>query len=153
MRHAIQSDAAPDHVWITGHALSPEIFRHHRDIGGFFFLRQKVPTTNRTHTERIEVIWRDPAAEDLHRIAQAGQREGELIFRAESVKNRLALPVMLKTRRRNREFEKISLPGVGIHANDTGWLFEWQTAQKKIINQAEDCRVQPDAESKRGNRD
>ena len=134
MGHAIQNDAAPDHIWITGHALSPEIFRHHGDIGSFFFLRQKVPAANRTHAEHIEIARRDPAAEDLHCIAQAGESEGERMFRAESVKNRLALPVMLKTRRRNREFEKLSLPGVGIHANDTGRLFERQTAQKKIIN-------------------
>src|SRR5438552_719300 len=133
MGHAIQDDAAPDHVWITGHAFSPEIFRHHRDISALFFFRQKVAATNRTNSEHIEIIRRDPAAEDLHRIAQAGQREGERIFSTESIKNRLALPIMLKTRRRNREFEKISLPGVGIHAKDTCRFFERQTAQKKII--------------------
>ena len=86
------------------------------------------------HAEHIEVIRCDPAAEDLHRIAQSGQSEGELVFRGKSIKDGLALPEMLETRCGNRELEKISLSGVGVHANDTCRFLEWQSAQKKIVD-------------------
>src|SRR5881392_106546 len=124
VRHTIQCNAATDYAWVTAHPFLPKIFRHHGDIGAFFFLRQEVASTNRTHPKNIKIIRCDPAGEDLHRIAQSGQSKGENVFRAETVEDCLGIAVMLKAGRRDCELQKLALAGVRIHVHDTSRLFE-----------------------------
>src|SRR5690242_18802742 len=96
MRHAAERDAASDHIRIAAHPLAPKILRHHRDVGGFFFVRQKVAPANWSHPEHIEVVRRYLPAEDLHRITESGESERGLILRPEAVENRLTLAKMLE---------------------------------------------------------
>jgi hypothetical protein len=53
---------------------------------------------------------------------------------------------MLKARRGDRDIDKIARLVTGEHVDYARWLLEWQPAQKKIVDQAEDRSVQPDPE-------
>src|SRR5207302_5342570 len=105
VRHTIQRNAATDYAWVAAHPFLPKTFRHHGDVGAFFFLRREVASTNRTHPKNIKIIGGDPAAEDLHRIAQSGQSESENVFRSKAVEDCLGIAVMLKAGRRDGELE------------------------------------------------
>ena len=98
VRHAAERDAAPDNIRIAAHPLAPEGFGHHRDVSGFFFVRQKGAPPDRTHAQHIEIVRRHLPTEDLHRLAECGQRECGRIFRREAIENRLTLAKMLKPR-------------------------------------------------------
>ena len=141
MWHAVERNAATDHVRVAAHAFPPEVLSHHGHIGGLFFFWQKIAAANRTHAENIEIVRGNLAAKKLNRIPQLGQCERNNVFAAEAVENRLAIPEMLKARHRDREFQQIALPGVRIHVHDTSRLFERQTAQEKIVDQAKDRSV------------
>src|SRR5205823_13602298 len=115
VRHAIERDAATDYIRVAAHALLPEILSYHRDIGGLFLPRRKIAAANRSHPENIEIVRRHFTAEKLNGIAQSGQSKWNSVFAAETVENRLAIPVMLKTWQRDGELQQVTLPGVGIH--------------------------------------
>src|SRR6266581_970027 len=149
MRHAIECDAATDHVRVAAHALLPEILSDHGHIGGVFFFWQKIAAANWFHPENIEIIRGHFTAEKLNRIAETGQSERNVVFAGESVKNRLAITIMLKPRDRHSELQQFALPGIRIHVQHTCRFFEGQTAQKKIVNQTEDRGIQSNAESER----
>src|SRR5205807_1636705 len=138
VRHAVERNAPPNHIRVATHPLLPEIFGHHRDVGALFFLRQKIAAANWTHAEHIEITRGDFAAEKLNRIAQAGQSEWNNVFAFEPVENFLGVAIMLKTGNRNRELKQIALARVRIHVDHALGLFEWQAAQKEIVDQAED---------------
>src|SRR5438045_3675272 len=124
VRHTIQRNAATDYAWVAAHPFLPKNFRHHGDVGAFFFLRQEIASPNRTHPKNIKIIRGDPAAEDLHRIAQSCQSESENVFRTEAVEDCLRFPVVLETGCRDCELEKFALAGVRIHVHHTRRLFE-----------------------------
>src|SRR5438874_1172017 len=146
MRHAIECNAATNHIRLAAHAFLPEILSHHRHIGGLFFLRQKIAAANWFHPENIEIVRRHFAAEKLNGIAETGQSERNVVFAGESVENRLAITIMLKPRDRHSELQQLALPGIRIHMQHTSWFFKRQTAQEKIVDQTEDCGVQTDTE-------
>src|SRR5262249_8772193 len=95
VRHAAERNTAPDNTRITVHSLVPEVFRHHRNIGGFFFVRQKGAAPDRTYPEHIEIIRCHLPAEDLHRIAETGERERGRILCSKPVEDCLTLAKML----------------------------------------------------------
>src|SRR5204862_41753 len=80
-RRATERDAAPDNIRIAAHPLAPEVFSHHRHVSGFFFVRQKGAAPDRTDAKHIEIVRRHLPAEDLHRIAESGERERGRILR------------------------------------------------------------------------
>ena len=149
VRRAVERDAAADHIRIAAEAFLPEGLRHHRHIGGFFFFRQKVAPPDRSDPEHIEVVRRHLPAEDLHRIAEPGERECGDVFRAEAVEDRLALAIMLKARHGDCELEQVALARVRIHVHEPLRLLERESAQEQIVDQTEDGGVQSDAECKR----
>ena len=134
MREPVQRDAAADHIRIAAQAFLPECLRHHRHIGGSFFLRQKVAPADRSDAEHIEVVRRHLPAEDLHRIAEPGERECGDIFRAEVVEDRLALAIMFKPRDRDRELEQVALARVRIHVHEPLRLLERESAQEQVVD-------------------
>src|SRR5262245_51952395 len=98
MRHAIESDATANDVWVTAHSFLPKIFRDQRHIGAFLFVRQKVAAKNRPHTQHIEIIRCHSAAEQLHSIAESRQRERRHVFSSEILAHFLTSAIMLKPR-------------------------------------------------------
>src|SRR5439155_21724140 len=118
-------------------------------IGGSFFLRQKVAPADRSDAEHIEVVRRHLSAEDLHRIAEPGERECGDVFRAEAVEDRLALAIMLKARHRDRELEQVALARVRIHVHEPLRLLERESAQEQVVDQTEDRGVQTNSERQR----
>jgi len=114
---------------------------HHRHIGGFFFLRQKVATANRSDAEHIEIVRRHLPAEDLHRIAEPGEPECGDVFRAEAVEDRLTIAIMLKARHGDRELEQVAFARVRIHVHESLRLLERQSAQKQVVDETENGSV------------
>src|SRR5262249_46703267 len=98
VRYATQRDAAPYNIQSAAHPLAPEVFRHHRHVRGFFFVRQKRAATDRKHAEQIEIVRCHLAAEDLDRVAEPGERECGRILSREAIEDRLAFAKMLKPR-------------------------------------------------------
>ena len=98
VRHAAERDAAPDNIRIAAHPLAPEVFRHHRHVGGFFFVRQKGAAPDRTDAKHIEIVRCHLPAENLHRLAKSGERERGRILRREAIEDCLTLAKMLKAR-------------------------------------------------------
>src|SRR5437763_1855353 len=68
VRHAVERDAAANHIWVAAHAFLPEIFRHHGYVGRFFFLWQKIAAANWFHPENVEKVRGDLAAKKLNGI-------------------------------------------------------------------------------------
>ena len=93
---AVESDVAANDVRVSAHSFPPEIFRDHRHIGGFFFVRQKVAATDWMQTEDVEIVRCYFAAEQLHSVAKSRQRERKQIFGSEVLTNCLASAIMLK---------------------------------------------------------
>ena len=149
MRDAVKCNAATNYVRVAAHPFLPEILGHHRDIRAFFFLRQEIAAANRTHAKDIEIVRGDFAAKKLNGIPQPGQSERNCVFAAETVEDRLAIPIMLKARHRHRELQQLALPGIRVHVHDTSRFLKRQSAQKKIIDQTEDRGVQPNPERER----
>src|ERR1700736_6989709 len=96
------------------------------------------------HAEDIEIVRGHFATKKLNGIAQSGQSEWNSVFAAETVENRLAIPVVLKARHRHREFQQFTLHRIRIHVHDTLRILEWRAAQKKIVDQTKDSSVQAD---------
>src|SRR5213075_2282661 len=106
-----------------------------------FLCRQKITAANRMHAQDIKIVRRHLPAEDLHRIAEPGERECGDVFRAEAVEDRLALAIMLKARHRDRELEQIALARVRIHVHESLRLLERQSAQKQVVDETENGSV------------
>ena len=70
--HAVERERASDHIRIAAEPRFPEMFRDHRDIGAFLFLRQKCAAADRAQAEHIEIIRRRLEDRNLERIAQSG---------------------------------------------------------------------------------
>src|ERR687891_1057295 len=149
MRHTVEGYAASDHVRITSEPLLPKTFCDQRDIRALLFLRPKIPAENWTDPKHIEVVRSYSSPKNLDRIAGSGQCEEKWILGSKTVKKRLSFTIMLKTRRGDRDIDKIARLVAGEHVDNARWVFEWQPAQKKIVDQAEDRRVKADPERKR----
>ena len=152
MRHAIQRNATTDHILVAAEPFPPEILRHHRDVRAFLFVRQKIAAANWTNTQHIEIIRRHAATVKLDRIAHAGQRETCSVLCRKAGENRLAVAIMHKARHRNRDFFQIGIVSIREHVHDPLRLLKRQPAQKQIVDQAEDCSVQPDPQRQRNQR-
>src|SRR2546421_10832344 len=112
MRHAIEGNAATNHIRLAAQAFLPEILSHHRHIGGLFFLRQKIAAANWFDPENIEIIRRHFAAGTLNGMAATGQSERNVVFAGESDENRLAIPIVVKTRSRQNKLPQLALPAI-----------------------------------------
>ena len=82
----------------------------------------------------------------MDRIAKSGQRERKEILRSETVKKHLTVAIKLVTRGRYSDIRQIARLVAVVEVNNARWFLEWQPAQKKIVDQAEDRGVQPDPE-------
>ena len=60
---------------------------------------------------------------------------------------------MLKTRRRQSDIHEIARFVAAVQVDNTRRLFEWQTAEKQIVDQAEDRSVRADRERERDHGD
>ena len=149
----VQCDTAADHVWIAAEPFLPEIPRDERYVRALFFLRQEITSPNRLNSQNIKVVRGQSTAEDLDRITQPGQSKGREIFTGQTVENSLAIPEVLITRRRQREVHQIARLVATEQVDDTRWLLKGKAAQKKIVDQTEDRRVQANPQCERYNGD
>src|SRR5205823_2257958 len=155
---SVECDASPNHVRISAEALLPEIFRHQCDVGAFLFFWQKIAAKNWANAQHIEIVGGYSPAKNLDRIAKSGQCErgrilGGGILGGETVKNRLTVTIKLVTRRRYSDIRQIARLVAVIEVNNARRFLERQPAQKQIVDQTKDRRVQPDAERERDDRD
>jgi len=143
VRHAIERNAAPNDIGPSAEAALPEMFRNDRHVGTFFFVRQKSPATNRLDAEDIEVVCRHAKSPELHRKSQPGESRGRGVVSREAVKDRLALAIELETRPGDRPLERFGRFRPGIKSHKATGVFEGKTAQKQVVDQAEDRGVEP----------
>src|SRR5438093_3984115 len=153
VRHAVERDASSNHIRIASEAFLPEIFRHQCDVGAFLFFRQKITAKNWTNAQQIEIVGGQSTAKNLDRIGKSGQRErgrilGGGILGGETVKNRLTVTIKLVTRRRYSDVHQIARLVAVVEVNNARRFLERQPAQKQIVDQTKDRRVQPNAECK-----
>src|ERR1700757_2857565 len=85
----------------------------------------------------------------MDRVPEPREGKSRNIFAAKSIKHCLAVAIMLKTRRGDRELEQFTLARIGIHVHQALGLLERQTAQKEIVDQAENGSVQTNPERER----
>src|SRR5438094_4541944 len=154
VRCSIERDASSNHIQIASEAVQPEIFRHQCDVGAFLFFRQKITAKNWTNAQQIEIVRGRSTPENLDRVAKSGQRErrrilGGGILGSETVKNRLTVAIKLVTRRRYSDIRQIARLVAVVEMNNARRFFERQPAQKQIVDQTKDRRVQSNAECKR----
>ena|ERR1700730_3068843 len=88
----------------------------------------------------------------MNRIAEPGQGKSRNVFATKLVEDGLPFTKMLKTRRRNRQLEQVTLARIRIHVHQALGILERQAAQKKIVDQTEDGSVQADPQRERDNR-
>ena len=149
MRHAVERDASANHIRIAAEPRPPEALGDDGDVGALFFLRQKVAAANRPDAEQIEIVPGQPAAEDLHRVAEAGQSERGEILGGEIAEDGLRVAVMHEAWRRQRNLVEVALFRVGVHVHNPVRLSVGETAQEQIVDQAEDGAVEADADRQR----
>src|SRR4029077_7499249 len=107
----------------------------------FLFLRQEIASQNRMHAEHIKIVGRQTPAEDLHWIAQTGEREEKEILPRQCVEHRLSLAKMLVTRRRHADVDQITRFVAAEQMENPRRFFERQAAQEQIIDQTENAGV------------
>src|ERR1700736_1969621 len=89
----------------------------------------------------------------MNRIAEPGQGRSRNVFATKLVEDGLPFTKMLKTRRRNRQLEQVTLARIRIHVHQALGFLERQGAQEEIVDQAEDGSVQADPEGERDDGD
>src|SRR5438132_2822465 len=89
----------------------------------------------------------------MDRIAEPGQGKSRNVFAAKLVEDGLPFTKMLKTRRRNRQLEQVTLARIRIHVHQALGILERQRAKEKVVDQTEDRGVESDAERERNDGD
>jgi len=131
---------------IPTQALLPETNGNNSDVGLLLFVRQEQPPAKRTDAEQVEVVRRQSAAEHLHGIAEARQRESGEVLGGELAEDRLPVAVVHEPRRRQRDLDDAAILRVRVHVDDAILIGVGQTAQEQVVDEAEDRRVQADPE-------
>src|SRR5205807_121185 len=153
VRHAVQSDAATDHIRIAAQPFLPKSFRDQRDICALFFLRQKVSAQNWMNAKNIEIVCGQSAPKNLNRITEPGQSEGKEILTRNRFEQSLALAIVHVSRRRDADLDQLARFVAAEEMNHTRRFLEWETPQEQIVDQTEDGRVQANPKRKREHRD
>ena len=146
VRDAVQRDAAAEYVRVAVHALPPEFFRDQSNVGAFLFLREKNAAANWGHAKHVEPVRRYFEDCDLDWITQAGEGAADSILRRQAVEDGLPVAIIHVARRRDRKLRDPLLLRVREDMDEPIGFAERQPAQEEIVDQAEDCCVQPDPE-------
>ena len=145
MGHSVEGKRATDHVRIAPEPRFPKAFRDHCDISALLFLWQKRAALNRAETQDIKVIRGGLEQRNLKRITQSRHRHSQSILSRESVEDGLAVAEMDIAWCREREIDGLFFE-VREDMKNARRFSKRQPAQKEIVDQAKDRRVQPDPE-------
>src|SRR2546421_6026465 len=96
--------------------------------------------------ERVEIVRGRIAAKQLHGIAQACQDVARSVVGRETREDGLGIAEMPEARDAHGQLREISLFRFGLENHEPVWLLEREAFQEKVVDQAEDGSVHPDAE-------